>query len=518
MSTEEVEELEQKQQAEDITPEEQKEIAGYDPTQPIELEDQHLLQGEQETIEEQPVEKKGSVRILVTVGLVATALLTLLGIWFVVKPRTPQTAQTEPEDTEEVFAQETPDTEFKAQTALQSQRLARELNEREQLQPTPTPNNNSSEDEKEPSSKPTPSNPTPARLDNNSPTTRTRTVTREVKVPSDPLPQNDPPPSTSITPRPATPTPLPTDSSSPPPQNDVDPYQRWEQLASLGDLSRFSSETEPTSSTTSLPNTPNASTPRPRTNSIPTVTIGASQANLSAGARGILTRNDTKKQNRGGEIAFGTSTPARVTTPLLWDENNGEQLYNRFAVTLTQDVLSTNESIALPTGTVIVAEATNVGQGNRLVQASGIALIYPDPQGTIQQAALPPETILISGSGGGPLIAQGYFDPGSSIAGQDLLASLLSGIGRVGEVFTEPEQTSTFNNSGLGTSSSSTVINSRNPQIWSAVIDGFFSPLAERLASRSDQQVQELLSRPNVAVVQAGTEVSILFNGFIEVN
>lgn len=507
MSTEE---LEQQQNSEDITPEEQKEIAGYDPTQPIELEDQHLLQGEQETVEEKPAEKKGSIRILVTTGLVATVLLTLLGVWFAVKPRNPEIAQEEPEDTEEVFTEETADTEFKAQTALQSQRLARELNQKENEENPPPPNPDNSSEKEEPASpsqsEPSPSNP-PARLSNSSnPPTRprTRTVTREVRIPSDP-----PSPSSNL-PNP------PTESGTPP--QSVDPYERWEQLASNGSLNSFSATTTSTQQTNSTPQSTTST--RGNKNGIPRVKIGANKTNLSAGARGILTRNGTKEQSegRGGEIIFGTSTSARVTTPLLWDENNGEQLYNRFAVTLTQDVPSTNGGIALPKGTVIVVQAANVGEGNRLVQASAIALIYPDSQGRIQQASIPPDTILISGSGGGPLIAQGYFDPGSSVAGQDLLASLLSGIGRVGEVFTEPEEVSTFNNSGLGNSSSSTVIRNRNPQIWSAVIDGFFSPLAERLASRSDQQVQELLSRPNVAVVQAGTEVSVIFNGFIKVN
>jgi hypothetical protein len=44
-----------------------------------------------------------------------------------------------------------------------------------------------------------------------------------------------------------------------------------------------------------------------------------------------------------------------------------------------------------------------------------------------------------------------------------------------------------------------TTVESRDPQIWSAVLDGFFSPLAKRMESRSDRATEELLNRPNVA-------------------
>jgi hypothetical protein len=47
------------------------------------------------------------------------------------------------------------------------------------------------------------------------------------------------------------------------------------------------------------------------------------------------------------------------------------------------------------------------------------------------------------------LIAENYADPSAALVRQDLMISLFSGLAKVGEVFTEPEQTATFSNSGF---------------------------------------------------------------------
>ena len=74
-----------------------------------------------------------------------------------------------------------------------------------------------------------------------------------------------------------------------------------------------------------------------------------------------------------------------------------------------------------------------------MVQATAVALVYSDRNGQIKQQPIPEGAILIAGEGGQPLIASGYFDPGNDIAGQDILTAVLSGVGRVGQVFAEPK-------------------------------------------------------------------------------
>jgi hypothetical protein len=254
------------------------------------------------------------------------------------------------------------------------------------------------------------------------------------------------------------------------------------------------------------------SVPSPLTNS-PTL----EQVN-SPGTNGILNRTpQTSSTSQTAKVALGTNTSGVISVPLLWDESSGQQLYDKFAVTLTADVTATDGSIAFRKGTVVIAKASTVSKTNRMVQASAVALVYSDSTGQIKQQPIPEGAILIAGENGGPLIASGYFDSGSDIAGQDILTALLSGVGRVGQVFAEPRVRSSSSISDRF-GSSTTTVESRDPQIWSAVLDGFFSPLAKRMESRSDRATEELLNRPNVAVVNKGIPVSITVNSFLNIN
>ena len=237
----------------------------------------------------------------------------------------------------------------------------------------------------------------------------------------------------------------------------------------------------------------------------------------SPGAKGILNRTpQSSSTSQTAQVPLGTTANGIVSVPLLWDEGSGKQLYDKFAVTLTADFTATDGSIAFPAGTVVIAKANTVSKTNRMVQASAVALVYSDRNGQIKQQPIPEGAILIAGEGSGPLIASGYFDPGSDIAGQDILTAVLSGVGRVGQVFAEPKVRSSSSISGRF-GGSTTTVESRDPQIWSAVLDGFFSPLAKRMESRSDRATEELLKRPNVAVVNKGTPVSITVNSFLNI-
>jgi hypothetical protein len=128
----------------------------------------------------------------------------------------------------------------------------------------------------------------------------------------------------------------------------------------------------------------------------------------SPGAKGILNRTPQTAQ-----VPLGTTANGVVSVPLLWDEGSGKQLGDKFAVTLTDNVTATDGFIAFPAGTVVIAFASTVSLTNRMVQATAVALVYSDRNGQIKQQPIPEGAILIAGEGGRPLIASGYFDPGS---------------------------------------------------------------------------------------------------------
>ncbi|MEG4141306.1 hypothetical protein [Microcoleus sp. Pol7_B1] len=602
-------------------------IANFDPNAPLTLETQYQLAQDEERPLPPPVSERGVPRAVTILLLTGGILLLGLLIWQFIKPKSPREpiAQSTPKESSSgTIKDEKP--ELLAKLAYQDQQKL--LAEKPQKTAKP---------KTEPSPKPSraPRNPRTPRLvatrsaappptPLREPLPAPRTVVRTVTVPAPaPIPQRTPAPPPAPIPKPLIPPPLiPT-----PTEEKIDPFERWNQLAQLGqirgnfDPNRIANAVSATPSTLattsataaaltkpapttefltvnignqksqpsyvsfeqipeklyshpnnasgerlhpefpygedSLETTDNSQNPTnqltptalsPQTSSdstdnpIETATrLSARPTSLPAdtefqtlspeaapeasaltnsptleqvnspGAKGILNRTPQTAQ-----VPLGTTANGVVSVPLLWDESSGKQLYDKFAVTLTADFTATDGSIAFPAGTVVIAKASTVSKTNRMVQATAVALVYSDRNGQIKQQPLPEGAILIAGEGGGPLIASGYFDPGNDIAGQDILTAVLSGVGRVGQVFAEPKVRSSSSISGRF-GNSTTTVESRDPQIWSAVLDGFFSPLAKRMESRSDRATEELLNRPNVAVVNKGTPVSITVNSFLNI-
>jgi hypothetical protein len=145
-----------------------------------------------------------------------------------------------------------------------------------------------------------------------------------------------------------------------------------------------------------------------------------------------------------------------------------------------------------------------------------LAVIYPTRDGRIRQETIPAGSVLIRGEDGEALIARGLNDPGAAIAQQDLLVGILSSLGRVGEILNQPE-VETRTAASDDRFAQTIVTRSREPELWAAALEGFFKTTADRLADRSDRAVEELLSRPTVAVLPAGTETSIVINSTFRV-
>ncbi len=608
-------------------------IANFDPNAPLTLETQYQLAQDEERPLPPPVSERGVPRAVTMLLLTGGILLLGLLIWQFIKPKSPREpiAQSTPKESSSgTIKDEKP--ELLAKLAyLDQQKLLAEKRQKT-AKPKPEPSPKPSRAPRTVLSPRTPRlvatrsaapPPTPLR----EPLPAPRTVVRTVTVPA-PIPQRTPAPPPAPIPKPLIPPPLiPTPTSE-----KIDPFERWNQLAQLGQIRGNFDPNQIANATSATPSTPattsataaaltkpapttefltvnvgnqksqpsyvsfeqipeklyshpnNASgerlhpefpygedslettdnsqnptnqlTPAPFSpqtssdstdNSIETATrLSASRTSLpdtefqtlspetakeadaltnsptaelvnSPGAKGILNRTpQTDSTSQTAIVPLGTTANGIVSVPLLWDESSNKQQGDKFAVTLTDNVTATDGFVAFPVGTVVIAKASTVSLTNRMVQATAVALVYSDRNGQIKQQPIPEGAILIAGEGGRPLIASGYFDPGNDIAGQDILTAVLSGFGRVGQVFAEPKVRSSSSISG-GFGNSTTTVESRDPQIWSAVLDGFFSPLAKRMESRSDRATEELLNRPNVAVVNKGTPVSITVNSFLNI-
>ncbi|MFB2916905.1 hypothetical protein [Aerosakkonema funiforme] len=627
-------------------------LAGFNPNLPLTLESQYQLAQDAETTQPPPIAQRGVPRAVTMLILTGVTISMFLLVWQFIKPKSatkPLAQKTAIPTKESAIKDEKP--ELLARLAYQDQQKLVAQPPQTQKPPQPQPDVKSTP---KASTKPTPrpviqrATPRPVTTRPATPPPPPRTIVRTVTVPAAApppktivrtvtVPAAAPPPKTivrtvtvpapipkptpSAKPAPSVPTFNPKPTAAPVPEK-IDPFERWNQLAQLGqtrgniEISQSpplqsaslptSDRVESTSSieTANIPEIQVSSNPTtdaeefddsslPRgeetpinaSNSLPQdVTNGdrelvtiqipertaralpenaialkghlveappnseslpvrsdslsevakenseflavttssekpSASSNLSPGAYGILNRRPVSAINTPiTQMVLGTTASGAVSVPLLWDEDSDSQIFDRFAITLTEDMKAADGKVALKAGTVVIAKALRVNKRNRMVQASGSAIVYTDESGQVKQQQIPSDAILITGENGKPLIASGYLDPGDDIAKQDILVGLLSGAGRVGQVLIEPRVRSRSTISSGGFSRDTITVESQNPQIWSAVLDGFFTPLARRIEKRSDRAIEESLNRPNIAMVPKGTKVSITINRFFEVN
>jgi small nuclear ribonucleoprotein (snRNP)-like protein len=507
------------QATDDISPEEEHQLAGFDPATPQLISEEYRLRQDEEGAVERPLAERASVRLGSVVAVVGTFIGAGAVLWFgFLQPRSPirQATQLPTPTTPIPTFDET--AELKSRLAFQDQQQS--MQEDSTLSPSP------------PAVQSTPE-PTPK---------ATSSVSAPETIAPSPRVSYPPPPAVRESPS--------------PPSRPVDPFERWSQLASVGQqrsgiVIESNSRDESTlampvndshSSTQELserqlpPTAPNQSenpstAPRPSdpvyvaSAQFSEVVLGAENAldnpELSSGARGILTRTPVAQTNAAAsnikEVSLGTTINAQVIMPMVWDiGSTNDPRLQRFAVELTEDMKATDNSVALPKGTVFVAETNSVSENTNLVSASAIAVVYSDQKGNVRQEMIPAGSVLIRGEDGEALVAVGLNDPGTAIARQDLLVAILGSLGRIGEILNQPE-VETRTASSDEDFAQTVISRSREPELWAAALEGFFSTTADRLSERSDQAVEELLSRPNVAVLPEETKTSIVINSTFRV-
>ena len=349
-------------QADDeLTPEEEQQLAGFNPATPQLISEEYRLKQDQERAIERPLAERASIRLGSVVALVGTVMGAGTVVWFgFLQPRPPAQQPTQsptPTPTTPPTFDET--AELKSRLAFQDQQ--------QQLHPEPV-----------------------VRPESFAPP---RTAVARLSAPA-PTPVAVSPPVTVSRPEP-----LVIRSPVTPPEmiapiEKVDPFQRWAQLADVGQLRVSPGAMEPSRTASNAQPDP-ASLATQQKPVIPVVSISATETGLSdrmpasdaipgsfeatsptesrsepsadmtPGMIGILNRTPAGQPDqpigRFREVAIGTFTKARVILPMIWDEggNNlaggtASSQENRFAVELTEDMKSTDGAVALPSGTVLV--------------------------------------------------------------------------------------------------------------------------------------------------------------------
>ncbi|MEG4856455.1 TrbI/VirB10 family protein [Microcoleus sp. K1-B6] len=219
---------------EPLSREEERELAGHDGETDELLTSEHRIKQDNEGAETHPVSEKPEVRTF-SVLMGTGAVLGILGFfWFVFFAPKPVRQQAKTTNPKPVQVSEDESGELKSRLAFQDQQRALEV------QP-PEPKNRSTPAPKPmPAPKPAPAarrSQPPRPVQNFNPPPRT---VQTIPPPQPPLPRPaqqpaPPPPRPYLTPLPRpVPPPAPLALRPVPPPEKVDPYERWAQLASLG--------------------------------------------------------------------------------------------------------------------------------------------------------------------------------------------------------------------------------------------------------------------------------------------
>lgn len=248
-------------------------------------------------------------------------------------------------------------------------------------------------------------------------------------------------------------------------------------------------------------------------------------ASSSPGAAGIIQQrpvtpdaaNETTEMDQLQQVAIGESAPGTVIVPVVYA--GGEvSARGRFAIELAEPLRDINGEVALAAGTVLITQLTEILDANILRQQV-VAIVYRDDQGQVRQEALEPGVLMVRGEDNRPLVAQVRNDDSGSDLGDDVLVGALSALGNIGAVLNAPDAVTTATSAAAGgtssTSTTTTVTSGQEDDVVAAALEGFFTPVSERVAERFEQQRQNT-SSPYLFVPE-GQAVSVFVNGVLEV-
>lgn len=347
----------------------------------------------------------------------------------------------------------------------------------------------------------------------------------------------------SARPQPVALAPSPTKSVDPKPQapsqkTTIDPMQQWMALSQLGSYGRSearkaggageaeeaeeaggekvsslntnrdeTSAAEPSSVPEQEPSQENAIAA-----SAPTQVEGRFNAQVNPVEEASLLNGVPRRALQVGSMAQG-----QLVTPVIWAPKaatvtvtpQARPEAQKFVIQLTEPLSDKDGFVALPQGTQLVAQVVDVN-------ASGLAQLQVT-QAVVdgQEYMLPPSAISIHGNEGQPLVASKWGNKRPLIASGDITSFLFGALSKVGQVLTQQDSQTSTSISGNGISSS-TSSQSGGHNLLGAVLNGGFTPLTQHIKERSEQRMQELVSRPNVWYVPAGESVQVFINQSFE--
>lgn len=350
-------------------------------------------------------------------------------------------------------------------------------------------------------------------------TTRTPGTSTGPSTASGPIQYSAPPVSRSVPSYSAPPVsrtapqyPAPTAASSParafPSPNEplLDPYEQWQSASTLGSYGEVSYN-QPSSNSAQVAAPADTGSSNPARDTIFDKSSSDYQQSLYlADEAAILSGSPSQRTT----ITAGTTAAATLRTPIVWDLDQDQQP-QRFGLQLTQPLLAADGSEALPAAAQMIAKVDTVSDSG-LVQLSVQAVIVPTASGN-QLVNIPIGVISIQGDGGNPLLAENYHNNGGRLGQLNTQVAIIGALGKIGELLNRPSDTNTVSSPYI----SSTSVSNGQTNIIGGLLEGGFGALQQQVTQRDQEEIEDILSRPNVWYVPAGQPLQVFINSSFEV-
>jgi hypothetical protein len=295
------------------------------------------------------------------------------------------------------------------------------------------------------------------------------------------------------------------------PVQTVDPQTAWQQALTTGSYGQMpdnpstaypDQDTEPLRTPPAVPANATLVASRPQPNreaAVSTLEDSHYQADVNA----ILSGNASDFRT----VLPGAMATATLQTPIFWAQDlKAEQQPQRFSIRLNDAIPSANGAIAFPAGTQLIAQVSSISESG-MVQLAVTHAVIETPQGG-QVIDLPPETVLITGDEGKPILAELQNSGRGQVARMDVQTALFGALGQVGQLLNRPRNESTTTSPYL----SSTSISNGDTNIVGGILQGAFGSLTQQVQQRHQQEMQDILNRPNLWIVPAGQRLQVFVN------
>ncbi len=302
----------------------------------------------------------------------------------------------------------------------------------------------------------------------------------------------------------------------------VDPLQQWQTLAQIGSYGGGQSsestevaavnEEQITNQVADTNSSHNTNSIIPRTQPIPGTNHGV-PSNSTRVAQNINHNHNVSEEERflsgnttSQQITIGQRATAVLESSLISESNSGQNDFvERFVVTLSTPLTNQQGVVVLPTGTPMLVAVRSVHDSGKVTAV--VESVVKDGQ----EINLPSGAMFLRDEGGNPLIASLMQSGQRERMEANATTFVMGALSKTGEL--------------LNRGSSSTFISGGNfsqtqqfdePNYIGGLLEGGFTPLAERMNQQHENRLSALDSRTPLWIVEQGTTVEIFVNQTIQ--